>query len=307
MKKINVLLIALLFVGAIGFTSCDPEVDNVAAPSITFTQGTQTVLPNTAVTIEADITAAGSIGTIQMKKDGTDYGDPFTSGFDSDTATHFSFTIPADQVTADFEFQLEVTDLQKDPKTQLSSTAYITLDDLIVFVNDIEIHCAQADQSSVDYASATTGETWSHDAAENDAEIIAKIDFCYYNGNYTKLDRHRMVSPDATPDDIHKNNYGNGSHEDLTGANTTKFKILSGTELDAFSDWNNVSDDTGILAITDINSENALDFVVDDIVAFELDNGKKGVFKVQEYTDGYTSTDYVIIDVIVQKFEPTTK
>ena len=35
--------------------------------------------------------------------------------------------------------------------------------------------------------------------------------------------------------------------------NTTKFKVLTGTELDAFAVWADVADDTAILAITDIS------------------------------------------------------
>ncbi len=303
MKKINLMIIAIL-AGAMAFmTSCDGGGETITPkPVITFTSDhSAAIVVGDSVDVVGNVTAEGSLEKITFFKGDDQYGEAITKDFNTKTTHTFSVKVGGDE-TFNFEVQVE------DKEGQISKKSVtITVEESIIFVNSIEIHCAQADQSSVDYASATTGKTWSHDAAENYSDTIALIDFCYYNGNYTKLDRHRMVSPDATPIDIHKNNYGAGTHESLTDANTTKFKVLTGAELDAFADWSNIANDDAILAITDISESNVIDFSVDDIVAFELDNGKKGVFKVISVTDGYTSTDFVKIDVIVQRNVPTTK
>ncbi len=310
MKKINLLIIAL-FVGFSAYlASCDGEVTDLAAPSITITQGSQTVLPNTAVTIEADIKAAGSIGSIQMKKDGSDYGTAITEGFDTDSTTHLVFTVPAEQVTADFTLQIQVTDLQKTPKTQLSSVINITLDDLIVKGTALKVFSAPGTTSSTDqFASLTTFDTYTWTEATSN---VANVDLNYYNGNYTKVTASypHFISPSITPTTYDINN-GNI----LTGAKTTYFAVLTGADADLFANWETITDDTEINSIAATIDQTNVTWddsgAAGTIIAFILADGKKGVIKVGNAVDGNSNgtyydanADYIMFDVIVQKHAP---
>ncbi len=309
MKKINVLLIALLASAMTFMTSCDDDPIDFAAPTITFENGNQTVVQNSDVVISGDIYAPGEIKQIVYFKDNTSFGEAVTKGFDTDTTTHFSMTIPGDQVTEDFTFEVQVTD--KNDKIGKGSVT-ITVDDLIVKHAGLQINCATADQTSSsettgDYASLTTFEVWSHNAAENDADAIALIDVCYYNGDYTKDlgGNPHFVSPDDCPDIIHINP-NTGLHEDLDNANHTLFLVL--TDASAFDNWDAIEDDTAINAIDMTNAvTNVGDFAQGDVIAFKLANGKKGVMKAVGGTSGYGNTDYILVDVIVQKQAPATK
>lgn len=297
MKKINLLIIFIL-VGAIGFmSSCDNEIIPVAAPIITLETGNTTILPGSDITIVGSIYAAGSIGTIIYFVDGEEYGQPWTGGFDSDTTTLFAQTFT--NVTEEFTFQVQVTDLQDEPKTSNSSTITISLDDLIVSTTDLKIFCAVADQTGNEIFASLTPEfgTYTYAEADGDSEITGMIDVMYYNGNYEKDGEHpRLCSPDDAPSIVN-------SGDPLPNANTTTFKVLEGDEAALFSEWTSIADDSDI-AIIDSNDSNTLTLSIGDIVAFTLENGKKGVLKVNSWTAGWGRDDYILIDVIVQKHAP---
>lgn len=112
MKKLNVLVLALLALTMGIMTSCDPEETDFAAPTVTFTttNGAQEVDPNTEVTIIGDVLAPGGIAEIKFFKGDESYGTAVTDGFDTDTTHRFSVTIPAEQVTETFVFDVQVED-----------------------------------------------------------------------------------------------------------------------------------------------------------------------------------------------------
>lgn len=49
---------------------------------------------------------------------------------------------------------------------------------------------------------------------------------------------------------------------------------------------------------------NVGDFAEGDVIAFELADGKMGVIKAVGGTAGYGNSDYILVDVIVQKHAP---
>lgn len=109
MKKLNVLVLALLAL-VVGFTtSCDTATTEFDAPTVEFTQGDQTVDPETAVVIVGGVYAPGELDEIEYFKNDASYGDVITS-FDSDTAHVFTVTIPAAEVTETFTFEVVATD-----------------------------------------------------------------------------------------------------------------------------------------------------------------------------------------------------
>ena len=307
MKKINLLIIAMVALTTVFTTSCNKDDENFAAPTITFENGNQTVVKNSDVVISGTILAPGEIKQIVYFKGNASYGDAVTNGFDTDTSTNFSVTIPGAEVTETFTFEVQVTDKQ-DKIGKASVT--VTVDDVIVKADAVKVFCAPADQfGNEEFASLTTFNTYTWAQASGDANIIADIDLCYYNGNYTKTNGvPHFVSPDATPNGAIVINSG----ERLAGAKTTYFKILDATEAADFSDWTNVSDDVAIDAITGITDLNVA-FQTGDIVAFQLADGRKGVIKPYDAVDGnndgnfYGINDYITFDVIVQKQAPAVK
>lgn len=186
MKKINLMIFAIL-AGAMAFmTSCDGGGETITpAPKVTITDGDQTVMPNTDLEIAYTVEAEAGIDQISFLKDGSSYGTTLTKDFDTKTTHAGTVSIAAADVTETFTLAVSVLD---DDGVTKQATVTITVDESIVkSISSVKIYCASADQTGYgDYASLTTFETWNHNQAENDADIIANIDVCYYNGSYTK-------------------------------------------------------------------------------------------------------------------------
>ena len=304
MKKINVLIIAVIAIAAAFMTSCKNDTTDFAAPTVTFgtDTGNQTVMTGSDVVVAGDIFAAGEIKQIMYFKDDASYGDAVTSGFDTDTTTHFSMSIPGTDVTETFTFEIQVTD-KNDKIGKGSVTITVQQGQPVVKFSGLKMYSAQAGQyGNGDYASLTQFRTWNHNQASASADTIALIDVWYYNGNYTKDlgGTPHLVSPDTktTTFDTHDGLI-------LTNANATMFRVLTTEETADFSDWANINDDYLISSIDMSNAvKNVGDFVQDDIIAFELQDGKKGVMKAVGGTTGYGSDDYILVDVIVQEQAP---
>ncbi|NPA68771.1 MAG: hypothetical protein GXO50_09210 [Chlorobi bacterium] len=306
MKKISVLLIALLASAMTFMTSCDDDDIDFAAPVITFENGDQTVAQGSDVTISGEIYAPGEIKQIIYFKDNASFGDAVTGGFDTDTTTYFSITVPGDQVTETFTFEVQVTD--KQDKIGKGSVT-VTVDDIISKGTDIKVYCAAADQytDELSFASLTDFTTYSWSTA---ADNVSNIDLLYYNGSYTKTNGTPHF---ASPDYIVINDYDPDivihNDEAPAGAKTTYFKVLSDEEAANFADWDAIDDDSAISTITDINNVN-VSFETGDIIAFKLADGKQGVIRPADAVDGngngyyYDPVDYITFDVIVQKQAP---
>ncbi|NOZ34961.1 MAG: hypothetical protein GXO80_06650 [Chlorobi bacterium] len=306
MKKINVLIIAVITVVAAFMTSCKNDSIDFASPIVTFVNGNQTVMANSDVAISGSILAPAGIKQIVYFKDDTSFGDVITKGFDSDTATNFSVSIPADQVTSTFTFEVQVTD-KNDKIGKGSVTVTVQLGDPVVKFSGLKMYSAQAGiYGDGDYASLTIFHTWNHSDASASADTIAVIDVWYYNGNYTKDlgGTPHLVSPDTKT-----TTYPTHDGLVLTNAKSTKLRILTSTEAADFSDWANINDDYLIANIDMSNAvKNVGGFAQGDIIAFQLADGKKGVMKAVGGTAGSGSTDYILVDVIVQEqAAPVTK
>lgn len=304
MKKINVLIIAVIAISATFMTSCKNETTDFAAPTITFGDdtGNQTVMSGSDVAIAGEIYAPAEIKQIIYFKDDASYGDAITNGFDSDTSTHFSISIPGSEVIETFTFEVQVTD-KNDKIGKGSVTITVQQGQPVVKFSGLKMYCASADQTGLgDYASLTIFHTWNHNQAENLPDTIAMIDVWYYNGNYTKDlgGTPHLISPDTKT-----NTYLTHSGVILTNAKATMLKVLSSTEAADFSDWANINDDYLISSIDMSNAvKNVGGFAQGDIIAFKLQDGKLGVMKAVGGTAGSTGSDYILVDVIVQEQAP---
>ncbi len=295
MKKVNLLIIALFAFAAAFMTSCDSDTIDFAAPTITFENGNQTVVKNSDVVISGDILALGEIKQIIYFKDDVSYGAAVTSGFDSDTATHFVMTIPASDVTETFTFEVQVTD--KNDKIGKGSVTVTVTQPIATRDVSLKMFCAlDTEWDNGTYGSATVGRNWSHYIAStstNNADTIALIDFWYYYSDVTKALRPIIMSPDKLP-----SGYTYHNNEILTGAKSTKFKVLTADESAPFSDWTSITDDIDISPLADQITDTEADYLeVGKIVAFKLDNGTLGIFKVNTIQGTYNGDDYITIDI----------
>ncbi len=313
MKKINVLIIAVIAFATAFMTSCNPDTSDFAAPTITFGEdtGNQTVIANSDVAIAGDIYAAGEIKQIIYFKDDVSFGDAITSGFDTDTTTHFSMSIPGDQVTETFTFEVQVTD-KNDKIGKGSVTITVDVHDTTVVktTSAIQLYPAPSDHTGVNprFSSLTPDfSTYSWSTAQGNE---ATIDIMYYNGRYTKSQSNapHFVSANVSTQYTH-------GGDALSGDNTTHFKILEGTELSDLGDWSSINSDVNISTIDMTSagsnvgelSDGTGAFDIGSIIAFQLSNGKKGLIKVNSLVDGNNNgnyydpdTDYITFDVIVQ-------
>ena len=297
MKKINVLIIAVIAVAAAFMTSCKNDPVDFAAPTVTFTEGDQTVNINTAVSVSGVVYAEGELKHVIIKKKIISSGTVTTleelTKFDIDTIYNFKVDFTDAEVTESFSIEVEATD--KNDKT-VSKTATITVNQPIATRDvSLQMYCAlDSEWDSGTYGSATVGRNWSHnEATTGGADTIALIDFWYYYSDVTKALRPIIMSPDKLP-----SGYVFHNSEILTGAKSTKFKVLTTDEAAPFSDWASVTDDTDILPLSDLITDTEADYLeVGKIVAFKLEDGTLGVFKVNTIQGTYNANDYITIDI----------
>ena len=249
MKKINVLIIALLF-GSLSFlSSCgEDEIIVLDLPTISFDQNVTEVYSGTEVIISGDINAPGKIAEVTFLKGGVT-GDVLTTGFDTEMAHHFSITIPADDVDESFDFTVSVVDQQLTPRVGQNSVA-ITVNPLTVeeYVNvtltytstnltatnmfnfddgttlaaggtAADMDLAFCWQSTYGYSiippnSSWLAELWSYNS----------IDYSITDKNATKLAESTQVYADITIEDI----------EGVSVSSTTDLQNLSNGDVIAF-------------------------------------------------------------------------
>ncbi len=316
MKKINVLIIAIFAFAAAFMTSCKPEGTDFAAPTVTFDadNGNQTVMANSDIVIIGDILAPGDIKQIVYFKDNVSYGSVITSGFDSDTATHFSMTIPGSEVTETFTFEVQVTDKQEKIGKGSVTITVQNGQPVVKTTSAVKLYPAPSDHTGTTprFASLTPDyATYTWATAQGNE---ATIDVMYYNGRYTKSQQNapHFCSANVSTSFTH-------GGDALSGNNTTVFKILEGTELTNLGDWDSITTDENITTIDMSSAVTNVGEITDgtgafgegSIIAFKLSNGKLGLIKVNSLVDGNSNgvyydsaSDYILFDVIVQENVP---
>jgi len=316
MKKINVLIIAVIAVTAAFMTSCKNDPVDFAAPTVTFTEDDQTVNVNTAVSVSGIVYAEGELKHVIAKKKIVSSGTVTTleelTKFDNDTIYNFKYDFTETDVTESFTVEVEVTDKNDKPAVSRYVTITVNVHDTAVdkTTSAIQLYTAPGDKTGKECFASLTPDfmnyTWT-DAQGNESVI----DMYYYNGRYTKSASN---APHFCSGNVSSTNPFNGDH--LTGDNTTLFKILEGTELSNLGDWSSIDNDENISTIDMSNtstnvgeiSDGSGAFDIGSIIAFKLSDGKMGLIKVNSLVDGNSNgvyydayEDYITFDVIVQK------
>ena len=222
MKKIKFSIIAL-FVAAVSFTACDGEIDptTIAAPVITFTEGTTSILTGEAVSISGSIFAEGELDQVVIEQNVGGTLTPLSDDNSFDVKTSHDFIFDFTNVTESFSVVVEATDKEGVKKTA-TATVTVTVPETVVTKTDLKIFCALGDQNAGEIYASLTPEfgTYTFLNANGDADITAMIDIMYYNGNYTKAGEDpRLVSPHAAPTAVN-------SGTPLTNAKTTYLKVV---------------------------------------------------------------------------------
>ena len=76
------------------------------------------------------------------------------------------------------------------------------------------------------------------------------------------------------------------------------FKVLTADEALLFADWASVTDDSDIYPLMDLMTDSEADFLeVGSIVAFMIEDGTIGVFKVTTIQGTWNYDDYIMIDI----------
>ena len=322
MKKFNVLIIAVIAVTAAFMTSCENDPIDFSAPTVTFTEGDQTVNANTAVSVSGIVYAEGELKHVIVKKKIVSSGTVTTleelTKFDIDTIYNFKYDFTETDVTESFTVEVEVTD-KNDKTVSKPATITVNIHDTSVdkTTSAIQLYPAPDTQTGnvPTFVSLTPDFTTYHWSSAPGNE--ATIDVMYYNGRYTKSASNapHFVSANITTDYTY-------AQEALSGDNTTVFKILEGTELSNLGDWNSIDNDENIATIdmssatTNVGeiSDGSGAFDIGSIIAFKLSDGKMGLIKVNSLVDGNSdgdyydaNVDYITFDVIVQKEASLTK
>jgi hypothetical protein len=261
MKKLNVLVLALLAL-TLGFTtSCDPEGGtDFAAPTVAFTQGNQTVDPGTAVVLTGTVKASAGLDEIVFFKGDVSYGDAITR-FDTDTTHSFSVTIPADQVEETFPFEVQATD--KDGQTgKATATVTVTTEPTLSITEHTGVTMYAQDAANNMAFNAANGSAGTTSAiAADDIDLL----LIFQNADDRK---HGLYAPsDGFVGTMAA--YGSwdwsGTHNATkVSASTMDFANVTAEDIDGMS----------------VSGSAVTVLAVGDVVAFETVDGYKGLIKV---------------------------
>lgn len=262
MKKLNVLGLALLAL-TLGFTtSCSEneseEKPDFAAPTVTFTQGDQTVDAGSSIEVTGTVEAPGGIGEIVFFKDDASFGESITTDFDTDTTHSFTVTIPGNQVEATFSFEVKVTD---DYEKTGNATATITVSEYTIQeYTSVKMYMQDAGNDMAFNAEIGASGTIGSMAAD-DIDLL----FLFQNDDARK---HGLYAPS---DEFVSTMGAYGSWPWSGTHNATKI-----------SESNEIYEDVTAedIAGLSVSGTSATVLQVDDVIAFETVDGYKGLIKV---------------------------
>jgi len=293
MKKIHLTLLFIAML-ALAFVSCEKDED-LEPPTITVSPGTANAYEGDTVDFTA--TVAGDQELISVNVSASSVGGAGTSSdttFDKgehSATVNYSYVVPSGVTSVTLEFL--VTDKENLSDT---ATAVITVDEripdtLVSIFEDVKLAPASGDGSLTNNCASVDGSIFTYNDAVDDADLQAKCDIVYHYTTKTLL-----YSPAAVT-----SVFGNDAYSGWDTKNETMFNAtdLAVADFDAITE---LSDAEIISAYSNDDAANKIEEVAaDDVIAFKTAAGKMGLIKVIEVKEGYNSTDYIIIDIKVQK------
>lgn len=275
MKKTNILIGLGVITIVILVLSCDGLTTNL---------GPDFSMNNTSIQLEPGETTASITGTIESDAGLAKVVVTKVVGVSEQEIGNYT-SFDADPITTDddksYIVNLTVTDIDEDMTIKLEATdnednvESVSID---VQVADIALYTVvlMGAQSNADYgstASLTTGEVFKITGGEaaNNSDMI---DIVYYYGSRLAA----LYSPSQT--DIQAVSAFN-----ISSWNTINTTLLGESTLSAtgFDDLTTAAEIAGA-GTPDLDV--IPDLAVDDVIVFETDGGKKGVFKVSELNTG---------------------
>ncbi|MEF8846769.1 MAG: hypothetical protein V5A59_14940 [Bacteroidales bacterium] len=278
MKRIK-LFLGIALIGLLGagiFTACEEDDTTEASIDISESSVPDSVEAGVETTLKFSVFTSERLEEIELRK-GTETLETKTEGFSENTSDNYSYSgVIAD--TADAESTLDmaliVTDNDDNQKTY-DFELYVKAIDTIAVTkyNDKVLGVALEDGSSEDLLSIETGESYTYNYVDNN-NIKDSADILL---GYTDLKAYdyQLVSPSNSPDYI---------HDGGTLPNTTYYQKVTDVNFD------DVTGDDIAANVSDFTNE-FVNIVEGDIVAFITEAGHKGYMKVVSIDPGNTAGD----------------
>ncbi len=298
MKKVNLLLV-LLFAVTLGFmSSCNP--DEPVKPTIVVSETTgATYAQGSVVTYEIVVSSNEDLKTFTVSPSvvggagtGVIVTNPadvltdgnFSSGLNSVTIT-YAYAIPATGIAVGSEISIEfaVSDNVADNSSSKSFTVVSGAGNIVRFT--AVLMGAQA-SSTGSFLDANTGTVYTQADANTNQDLV---DIVYYYGSAN-------AATLCAPNDETVN--GGAGFLALCETWTTKNATLFGASSVSATDFDAMTDDSGLVD-TGLTDSKVTDLAVDNLIAFETADGKKGLIKVSDLEPNSTGT--ITIDVLMQE------
>lgn len=292
MKKTKLFGLLLAMIVGIGFTACEDDED--ANISILI-EGTvpDKVTVGEAVTISYSVTIdknkLESIDILQ-KQESLYVSFEEIPEFDSNTShtDNFIFTPTVDDIGIQ-EFAIDVTDNKGTNKIRTFSFEVVSA------AGEIEIYEAKllgsfTSSEAGSFYSTTNNQVYMNQPA---FENQALIDFVYFYGSANQA---TIAAPDDAGAAAVYTNEAYGLSKWTTKRNATKFKI----SLKEQAEFDAIEDDALIVTESNLNNSSASKLVEGNVVAFETEANKKGLFLVKSIS-GTAGNSTITIQVKVQK------
>lgn len=305
MKNFKIIALIML-AGTMLFSSCAKDEDEIATPSIAFSNGnTELVFDGTnSVDVTIDVAAEGKVSDfvlVKKIKDATGTSEnPITTDYDfkGETSGSFRFQRTAAEITADItlstddpkkvEYIFTLTDKEGSVKTATYTVKMAAAQaGLIDTHTPITMGSWTATEGSY-YVSATGMVYKQTEVAGHESEI----DFVFYVGNTNGA---TLAAPSNAEFQTGGSLATDYVCKDWSTKNATKF----GTHV-ALT-WTDITDDALIVANTEgLTATDAKNLAVGNIIPFVTEAGKKGVIKVNAI-DPTVASGTITIEVKVQE------
>ena len=209
----------------------------------------------------------------------------FTGGLNSVTIT-YAYAVPATGIAVGSEISIEfaVTDDVADNSVSKSFTVVSGAGNIVRFT--AVLMGAQASTTG-SFLDANTGTVYTQADANANQELV---DIVYYYGSTNAA---TLCAPN---DETVNGGTGNlALCESWTTNNATTFgsSLITAAEFDA------MTDDALLLSIADLANSKVTDLAVDNLIAFETVDGKKGLIKVSDLVAATDGT--ITINVVMQE------
>ncbi len=293
MKKQSLIVVFLLMVLAVFINSCDDDTDPVG-PTIAFFGGGGEFIDED-VTVEPGAELAFSflatkgdakLASLDVQIDGLHpSGYPLTDIPNDNYQDTIYMEADADDGVYEYLFIISDNDGLVD-SASFTIEVLKTWDPIDTWAN-LQLFAPGAGGQTNTNCASVDGSVFTYNDGTADSELQDKADFVYYY-----VTNAVMAAPNVVPSTI------NDGYSAWTTLNPTKFYEVDVTasEFDAMED-----DELIIEKVTGTSASTAEDLAVDDVVGFETNAGKLGMFKVTELQPGYNVGDYIKIDIKVQQ------